>query len=137
MFSSNSGHNLREISPALSSANTHVFERWRLEHNLWRASCDRIDHPQSGLPQLQCRSHLFCPKPEEASQPRFASYLYVAISETWEAIGLLKYLFKYPPRHTLNELCKLYVCPHLDYGDVIHHIPAKVCDLSQNIVCQI
>ena len=28
----------------------------------------------------------------------------------------------------------LGVRPHLDYGDVIYHISAKVCDLSQNIV---
>ena len=47
-------------------------------------------------------------------------------------IGLLKYLFKYLPRHTLNELYKLYVRPHLDYGDVIYHIPAKICEFSQN-----
>ena len=24
--------------------------------------------------------------------------------------------------------------PHLDYGDVIYHTPAKVCEFSQNIV---
>ena len=35
--------------------------------------------------------------------------------------------------HTLNELYKLYVRSHLDYGDVIYHIPAKVCDFSSNI----
>ena len=35
--------------------------------------------------------------------------------------------------HTLNELYKLYVRPHLDYGDDIYHIPAKVSDLSSNV----
>ena len=49
-------------------------------------------------------------------------------------IGLLKYLSKYLPRHTLNELYKLYVLPHLVYGDVIYHNPAKVCEFSQNII---
>ena len=44
----------------------------------------------------------------------------------------MKYLSKYLPRHTLNELYKLYVRPHLDYGDVIYHIPAKICEFSQN-----
>ena len=38
------------------------------------------------------------------------------------------------PRHTLNELYKLYVRPHLDYGDVIYHIPAKACEFSQYII---
>ena len=49
---------------------------------------------------------------------------------------MLKYLSKYMPRHTLNELYKLYVRPHLDYGDGIYHIPAKVCEFSQNILLQ-
>ena len=43
-------------------------------------------------------------------------------------------LSNYMPRHTLNELYKLYVRPHLDYGDAIYHIPVKECDFSQNIV---
>ena len=47
---------------------------------------------------------------------------------------MLKYLSQYLPRHTLNELYKLYARPHLHYGDVIYHIPAKMSDSSQNIV---
>ena len=46
----------------------------------------------------------------------------------------LPHLSKYLLRHTLNELYKLYVRPHLDYGDVIYHIPTKVCEFSQNIM---
>ena len=57
-----------------------------------------------------------------------------AISKARKGIGLLKYLSKYLLRHTLNDLYKLYVRPHLDYGDVIYHIPAKVCEFSQNII---
>ena len=30
-------------------------------------------------------------------------------------------------------LYKLYVRPHLDYGDVIYHIPQKVCDFSHEV----
>ena len=56
------------------------------------------------------------------------------ISKTRKEIGLLKCLYKYLPRHTLNELHKRYARPHPDYGDVIYHIPAKVCELSQNII---
>ena len=37
-------------------------------------------------------------------------------------------------RHTLNELYKLYVRPHLDYGEVIYHFPAKVCEFSGSVV---
>ena len=67
----------------------------------------------------------------------FSAHIKAAISKTRKGIGLLKYLSKYLPRHTLNELYKLYVRPHLDYGDVIYHIPSKVCEFSQNIFCQV
>ena len=39
-----------------------------------------------------------------------------------QGIGMLRFLSKYLPRHTLNEMY-IYVRPHLDYGDVTH--PAK------------
>ena len=64
----------------------------------------------------------------------FSSHIKSAISKTRKGIGLLKCLSKYLPRHTLNELYKLDVRPHLDYGDVIYHLPAKVCEFSQNII---
>ena len=68
------------------------------------------------------------------SKLSFSAHIKSAISKTRRGIGLLKYLSKHLPRHTLNELYKLYVRPYLDYGDVIYHIPAKVCEFSQNIV---
>ena len=66
------------------------------------------------------------------SKLSFSAHINSAISKTRKGIGLLKYLSKYLPRHT-SELYKLYVLPHLDYGDVIYHIAAKVCEFSQNI----
>ena len=68
------------------------------------------------------------------SKLSFSVHIKSAISKTRKGIGLLKYLSSYLPRHTLNELYKLYVRPHLDYGDVIYHIPAKLCNFSQNII---
>ena len=68
------------------------------------------------------------------SKLSFSAHIKSAISKTRKGIGLLKYLSKYLPRHTLNEIYKLYVRPHLDYGDVIYHIPAKVCEFSGNFV---
>ena len=38
-------------------------------------------------------------------------------------IGILKYLNNYLPLKTLSQIYKMYVRPHLDYGDVIYHIP--------------
>ena len=55
------------------------------------------------------------------------------ISKTRKGIGLRKYLSKYLPSYTLNELYKLCVRLHLDYGDVIYNIPPKLCEVSQSI----
>ena len=57
------------------------------------------------------------------SKLSFSAHIKSAISKTRKGIGLLKYLSKYLPRDTLNEL---YVRPHLDHEDVICHIPAKI-----------
>ena len=46
---------------------------------------------------------------------------------------MLKCFSKYLPRQTLDELYKLYVRPHLDYGDVIYHTPQITCEFT-NIV---
>ena len=67
------------------------------------------------------------------SRLTFPAHIKVVVFKTRKCIGMLKYLSSYLPRHTLNELYKLYVRPHLDYGDVIYHIPGKMCDFSQNI----
>ena len=47
---------------------------------------------------------------------------------------MLRFLPNYLPRQTLNEVYKLYVRPHLDYCDVIYHIPQKVCDFSHKLI---
>ena len=47
---------------------------------------------------------------------------------------MLRLLSKYLPRHTLDEMYKLYVRPHLDYGDVIYHIPQNVYEFSHSVV---
>ena len=92
---------------------------------------NKIDHP--GI--------LFNNKVEEHkhlglvldSKLSVSAHIKAAITKSRRGIGLLRYLSKYLPRHTLNELYKLYVRPHLDYGDVIYHIPAKVCEFSGNV----
>ena len=68
------------------------------------------------------------------SKLSFSARIKAAITKTRKGVGLLKYLSKYLPRHTLNESFKLYVRPHVEYGDVIYHIPAKVCEFSGNTI---
>ena len=36
-------------------------------------------------------------------------------------IGIIRYLSKYVSRDVLDQVYKLYVRPHLDYGDIIYH----------------
>ena len=68
------------------------------------------------------------------SKLSFSTHIKEVISKTRKGIGMLKYLSKYLPRHTLNEFYKQYVRPHLDYGDVIYHSPAKVCEFSHSVI---
>ena len=59
------------------------------------------------------------------SKLSFLSHINAAISKSRKALGILKLLSKYLSRETINSLCKLYIRPHLDYGDVIYHILNK------------
>ena len=63
------------------------------------------------------------------------AHIQAAINRSRKAIGMLKFMSKYLPKNTLNELYKLYVRlrPHLDNGDVIYHIPQKA-GVSENYV---
>ena len=63
----------------------------------------------------------------------FSGYVKSIFSKTRKGIGMLKYLSNYLPRETLTQLYKLYVRPIQGYGNVIYHIPAKVCDASHDI----
>ena len=92
-----------------------------------------IDHPVvsfNDIPVKQVREHTNLGIVLD-SKLSFSAQIKSAISKARKGTGVLKYLSKYLPRHTLNELYKLYVRPHLDNGDVIYHIPAKICEFSQ------
>ena len=71
------------------------------------------------------------------SKLSFSVQIKSSISKARKGIGLLKYLSKYLPRNTLNDLYKLYVPPHLDHGVVIYYIPAKACNYSHDITLPI
>ena len=68
------------------------------------------------------------------SKLSFSTHIKEVIFKIRKGVGMLKYLSKYLPRHTLNELYKLHVRPHLDYGDVTYHSPAKVCEFSHSVI---
>ena len=91
-----------------------IFSRKRIE----------IDNPVvsfNGIPVKQVNEHKHHGIVLD-SKLSFSAHIKSAIFKTRKGIGLLKYLSKYLPRHTLNELCKLYVRSHLDYGDTISRL---------------
>ena len=51
----------------------------------------------------------------------FSKHIREAVCKATKGISLLKYLSKYVSRKVLDLSYKLYVRPHLDYGDVIYH----------------
>ena len=51
----------------------------------------------------------------------FSKHIHEAIIKANKGLSLLKYLSKYVSRNVLDLSYKLYVRPHLDYGDIIYH----------------
>ena len=52
----------------------------------------------------------------------FKKHLAEKIAKAYQGLGVMKHLCKWVPRRSLEEIYKLYVRPHLDYGDIIYDI---------------
>ena len=55
------------------------------------------------------------------SKLSFKSHVSEAISKARRGIGLIRHLSQYVSRDVLDQMYKLYVRPHLDYGDIVYH----------------
>ena len=55
----------------------------------------------------------------------FSSHINEKIKITGQNIGVLKFLSSYIPLKTLDQIYKLFIRPHFDYGDVIYHVQNK------------
>ena len=51
----------------------------------------------------------------------FHSHVREKIISARRGIGVIRFLSKYVMRDVLDQMYKLYVRPHLDYGDIIYH----------------
>ena len=51
----------------------------------------------------------------------FKRHVEEKIKKANKGLGLLKYLKKFSNRIVLNKIYKMFIRPHLDYGDVIYH----------------
>ena len=63
------------------------------------------------------------------SKPSFESHINEKIKIARKGIGIIKYLSNYLPISTLGQIYKMYIRPHLDFCDVIYHIP-NISDVS-------
>ena len=55
------------------------------------------------------------------SKLTFLSHIKDAIVKARRGIGIIRFLSKYVTCDVLDKIYKLYVRPHLDYGDIIYH----------------
>ena len=55
------------------------------------------------------------------SELNFQSHIREAIIKARRGIGIIRFLSKYVSRDVLDQIYKLYLEPHLDYRDIIHH----------------
>ena len=54
-------------------------------------------------------------------QLNFNAHLKEVIGKAKRGIGVIKFMSRYVTRDVLDQMYKLYVRPHLDYGDVLYH----------------
>ena len=69
------------------------------------------------------------------SKLNFQSHIREAIMKARRGIGIIRYLSRYVSRDVLDQVCKLYVRPHLDYWDIIYHRfdPNMSLDLTRKL----
>ena len=53
----------------------------------------------------------------------FSAHVNEAIVKVRRGIGMIRYMAKYVSRDVRDQIYKLCVRPHLDYGDIIYHKP--------------
>ena len=68
------------------------------------------------------------------SRLNFSKHIKEKVLKAMKGISLLKFLSKYVDRNVLSLSYKMYIRPHLDYGDVIYHNQrADLMDLVERV----
>ena len=60
----------------------------------------------------------------------FLKHITEKIGIARKGIGIIKHLAPYIPLKSRDQIYKMHVRPHLDYCDMIYHIPAKTKEMS-------
>ena len=53
----------------------------------------------------------------------FTKHITQKVSIARKDIGIIKYMSSFAPKRTLEQIYKIFVRPHLDYCDIIYHLP--------------
>ena len=101
-------------------------------------SCKKksIDHPElvfNGIPVARkpFTKHLGV---YLDSKLNFSKHIKEKVAKAMKGITLLRYLSKYVDRNVLSLSYKMYIRPHLDYGDVLYHNQrADLMDLVERV----
>ena len=67
------------------------------------------------------------------SKLNFDSHVREAIIKARRGIGIIRYLSKYVSRDVLDQIYKLYVRSHLDYGNKIYYDPEYTFKLTKKL----
>ena len=69
------------------------------------------------------------------SELHFYSHVKEKIVNAQKGIGVIRFMSRYVTREVLDQTYKLYVRPHLDYGDMIYHKydPHMVLDFTKKL----
>ena len=69
------------------------------------------------------------------SELNFYSHVKEKVVNARKAIGVTRFMSRYVTREVLSQMYKLYVRPHLDYGDIIYHKydPHMVLDFTKKL----
>ena len=65
----------------------------------------------------------------------FPKHISQRFSIARKGIGIIKYMSSHAPKRTLDQIYKIFVRPHLDYCDIIYHLPSLTnsSDSSTNL----
>ena len=69
------------------------------------------------------------------SELNLHSHAKETVVSAWKAIGVIRFMSKYVTREMLDQMYKLYVRPHLDYGDIVYYKydPHRVLDFTKEL----
>ena len=64
------------------------------------------------------------------SKLSFAKHISEKVSTARKGIGMIKHLAPYLPLKSRDQIFKMHIRPHLDYCDIIYHIPGKITETA-------